>query len=133
MQAGVAAGRGNEWRRMTGTMAQASGVAAEEIVAMRYEREGKPVVRRRWRGQGGEIDIIARDGGSVVFVEVKKARSFDEAAWRLGPRQIGRICDAASEYLAHEPRGQDTDMRFDLALVDGRGAVRVIENAFMAA
>lgn len=120
-------------RRLRGQRAWASGHAAEDIVARRYEGEGKPVISRRWRGQGGEIDLIAREGNSLVFVEVKKARTLELAAWRLGARQIARLCAAATEFLAGEPGGQDSEMRFDLALVDGRGAVQVIENAFMAA
>lgn len=118
---------------MRGLTGHHAGLAAEEIVAGAYARRGLPVVRRRWRGKGGEIDLIAREGEAVVFIEVKKGRSFDAAAGRLGPRQIGRLCDAAAEYLAGEPRGLNTETRFDLALVDSRGAVRVIENAFMAA
>lgn len=109
-----------------------AGLAAEEIVAATYARRGLPVICRRWRGQGGEIDLIARDGAGLIFIEVKAARSFDAALQRLGGRQIGRLCAAASEFLAREPRGQNTDVRFDLALVDGQGAVRVVENAFTA-
>lgn len=120
-------------RAMTGRAGYHAGLAAEEIVAGSYRRRGLPVIGRRWRGRGGEIDLIARDGEGVIFIEVKKARSFDAAMQRLGARQIGRLCDAAAEFLAGEPRGQNTDVRFDLALVDGRGAVQVIENAFMAA
>lgn len=120
-------------RSLRGQRNYSSGLAAEDIVARRYERDGKSVLRRRWRGQGGEIDIVAREGDSLVFVEVKKARTHDDAASRLGARQIARLCAAASEYLAGEPCGQDSRMRFDLALVDGKGAVRVIENAFMTA
>lgn len=120
-------------RRLRGQRNWSSGHAAEDIVARRYEAAGSPVLDRRWRGQGGEIDLVAREGDALVFVEVKKARSHDEAAWRLGARQIARLCAAAAEYLAGEPRGQDSEMRFDLALVDNRGAVQVIENAFMAA
>lgn len=122
-----------QMRSRRGALAQQAGLAAEEIVAGTYARRGLPVVRRRWRGAGGEIDLIARQGDGLVFIEVKKGRSFDAAAQRLGARQIGRLCDAAAEFLAGEPRGQNTDVRFDLALVDGQGAVRVIENAFMAA
>lgn len=120
-------------RTIAGQTAHRAGQAAEEIVAGNYQRRGLPVVGRRWRGRGGEIDLIARAGEGLVFIEVKKARSFDAAIQRLGARQIGRLCDAAAEFLAGEPRGQNTEVRFDLALVDGRGAVRVIENAFMAA
>lgn len=109
-----------------------AGRAAEAIVAGDYDRRGREIIGRRWRGQSGEIDLIARDGEEVVFVEVKKAGDFDRAAERLGPRQIGRICAAAAEYIGRLPLGQLTPVRFDLALVDGRGAVRVIENAFAA-
>lgn len=118
---------------MTGSISYHAGLAAEDIVAGTYARRGRPVVRRRWRGRGGEIDLIARDGEGLIFIEVKKARDFASAALRLGQRQVDRLCAAASEYLAGEPNGQLTAVRFDLALVDGRGRVEVIENAFMAA
>ncbi len=115
---------------MSGITSYHAGLAAEEIVAGDYARRGRPVVRRRWRGQGGEIDLIARDGDQVIFVEVKKAKSFAEAASRLGERQMRRLWAAAEEYVGNEPRGSLTDVRFDLALVDGCGRVQVIENAF---
>ena len=115
---------------MSGAVGYYAGYVAEDIVAQDYLHRGRPVVHRRWRGKGGEIDLIAREGDCVVFIEVKKSSSFDAAALRLGRRQMDRLCAAASEFLAGEPRGQLTDMRFDLALVDGRGAMRIIENAF---
>jgi putative endonuclease len=115
---------------MNGQSSYHAGRVAEDIVANDYQRRGRTVAHRRWRGQGGEIDLIAREGDRVVFVEVKKSRSFDLAAMRLGRQQMDRLCAAASEFLAGEPRGQMTDMRFDLALIDGRGAMRIIENAF---
>ncbi len=118
---------------MTGSVSYHAGLAAEDIVASDYERRGHQVAARRWRGQGGEIDLILRSGPMVVFVEVKKSKSFDQAATRLRPAQIDRLIAAASEFIANEPRGQLTDMRFDLAMIDGRGAVKVIENAFMEA
>lgn len=118
---------------MSGKVGYLAGLAAEEIVARDYARRGQAIVRRRWRGQGGEIDLIARDGEVVVFIEVKKSRSFAAAAERLGPRQMARIFASAEEFIAGEPRGSLTDCRFDVALVDGRGAVQIIENASMAA
>lgn len=95
-----------------------------------YERSGHEVTEMRWRGRSGEIDLVARDGEGFVFVEVKTAGSFERAADRLGARQIRRVTTAAMEYLADAPRGLMTQMRFDLALVDGQGRVRVLENAF---
>lgn len=115
---------------MTAAAGYHAGLAAEEIVAAEYTRRGHSLAARRWRGAAGEIDLIMRNGDTVIFIEVKKSRTIARAATRLGRRQMDRICAAASEFLASEPRGQLTDVRFDLALVDGQGATQIIENAF---
>ena len=107
-----------------------SGLAAEESVARHYARSGRVIVARRWRGPGGEIDLILREGRRLVFVEVKAARSFDAAIGRIANRQIDRIRRSAEAFCGTVPDGQLTEMRFDLALVDGQGMVRVIEGAF---
>jgi len=86
-----------------------AGLAAEDIVATRYARQGCPVLATRWR------------------------RSHARAASRLTQRQFERIYGAGSEFLATQPRGQLTDVRIDFALVDETGRVDVIENAYMAA
>lgn len=117
-------------RVMSGRLAYHAGLAAEDIVAQDYARRGRPVAHRRWRGVAGEIDLIARDGACVVFIEVKKSKTFDLAAERLGRRQMDRLCNAACEFLDSEPRGSLTEMRFDLALIDGLGRMQIIENAF---
>ncbi len=115
---------------MSGAVSHHAGEAAEATVARHYGARGMPVVRQRWRGRGGEVDLIARDGAGLVFIEVKRSRSHAVAATRLGRRQMDRLCAAAAEYIASEPRGQLTDVRFDLALVDGVGRIDIIENAF---
>jgi len=117
---------------MSGSTSYHAGLAAEDQVADFYRRSGCDVTHRRWRGQGGEIDLVARDGDNVVFVEVKKSRDFARAAESLSLRQMKRIWAAASEFLAGEPRGQLTPSRFDVALVDAQGRIDVIENAFAA-
>lgn len=113
-----------------GKMAYHSGEAAEQRIAQDYERRGFSVARRRWRCAGGEIDLITRDGRSLVFVEVKQSHDFAGAAERLGRRQMDRICASAELFLAGEPDGLLTDVRFDVALVDATGAFEIIENAF---
>lgn len=117
-------------RQRRGQVAHLSGVAAENRVADHYARSGHPVVARRWRGTSGEVDLILRDGSGFVFVEIKKSSSFDRAAHRVSRRQMDRICGAACEFLAGQPRGQMTDMRFDVALVDSTGQIRILPNAF---
>ncbi len=113
---------------MSGAVSYHAGLAAEGAVEAEYARRGLPVAARRWRGSGGEIDLVARDGAGLVFIEVKKARDFARAVERLTRRQAERIWAAASEFLAGEPLGQLTPVRLDLALVDGAGRVRVVEN-----
>jgi len=114
---------------MSGTVSYHSGVAAEEAVARLYSRSGHRIAARRWRGAGGEIDLIATDGPATVFIEVKKADTHAQAAERLGSRQIGRIYDTASEYMGTLPEGQLSPVRFDVALVDATGRIEVLENA----
>lgn len=116
---------------MTGIVSYHAGCVAEDIVASDYTRRNHGIAARRWRGKSGEIDLVAREGDTVIFVEVKKSRSFGTAAARLGRRQMDRILASAAEFLAGEPRGQLTDVRFDLAVVNAVGGLSVIENAFM--
>jgi putative endonuclease len=117
-------------RATEGSVAHLAGAAAEASVASEYDRRGRIVAHRRWRGTAGEIDLIAREGDGFVFVEVKKARTFDDAALRLGRRQMDRIIATACEFLGTQPGGLLASMRFDLALVDSQGKVRIIEDAF---
>ncbi|MBM1690461.1 YraN family protein [Sulfitobacter geojensis] len=117
-------------RHHRGRMAFHAGVAAELRIAQDYERRGFAIARRRWRGAGGEIDLIVRDGNGLIFVEVKKSRSLARAAESLSLRQMQRIYASAEEFLGTEPRGSLTDVRFDVALVDGSGDLQIIENAF---
>jgi len=121
------------WRRQRadrGLRAWQSGMAAERSVAACYDRRGADLLETRWRGEGGEIDLILREGAVIVFCEVKAARSFDAAITRLRPAQVRRIHAAAAEYLGNVPAGQLAEVRFDLAVVDQRGATEIIENAF---
>jgi putative endonuclease len=97
-------------------------------VVIHYQRRGYELAAQRWRGQAGEIDLILRDGPLLIFVEVKRAESFAVAAERVSARQLARIAAAAGEFAAHEPAGQDSEMRFDVALVDGSGQIEIREN-----
>ena len=115
---------------MTGRLGYLAGETAEDIVARHYARKGFDVKDRRWRGPGGEIDLIVQRDDLTVFVEVKKSRNFAAAAARLSSRQMQRLYDSAGGYLSRSPQGQDTNARFDVALVDGAGAVEIMENAF---
>lgn len=118
---------------MSGAASHHAGHAAEEAVQRHYEARGYRTAALRWRCPAGEIDLILRapDGG-LVFVEVKQARSLDAAAHRIRPAQQQRIMMAAQIYAEAEPTGQLTPMRFDVALMDRAGQIRVLEAAFGA-
>lgn len=114
---------------MSGSTSYHSGVAAENSVALMYERSGHQIAARRWRSKAGEIDLIARKGADVIFIEVKKSKTHDRAAHALGAVQIERIYNSAAMFLEGEPMGQNTNARFDVALVDASGAISILENA----
>jgi putative endonuclease len=117
-------------RTHLGSMAYHAGVAAEGRIAQDYERRGFAVARRRWRGKSGEIDLIVQDGEGLIFIEVKQSRSFDRAAQALSKIQMRRLYRTAEEFLGTQPLGNLTDVRFDVALVNGFGDTQIIENAF---
>jgi putative endonuclease len=78
-----------------------------------------------------EIDLIFADGNVLIFIEVKKNHSHD-AAWRnLSYMQQKLIYRPATEYLADTVRSLATNMRFDVALADRQGNIRMMENAII--
>ena len=117
-------------RQTRGKLAYLAGVSAEESVSRRYMRRGMTVAAQRWRGKAGEIDLVMRDGAQLIFVEVKKSKTFSRATEALSARQMRRIYNAASEFIGDEPMGQLSEVRFDVALLDAMGEIRIQENAF---
>ena len=117
-------------RRDRGRRAFLSGAAAEERAIDAYRQKGLTLLAHRWRGQSGEIDLILKDASTYVFAEVKKAASLDAAIARLRPAQMRRIHLAASEFLGGTPDGQLSDVRFDLVVMDGAGALAILPEAF---
>ncbi len=114
-----------------GTTNHLAGLAAEHSVISEYAGRAHQVLAHRWRGDAGEIDFIFIDGDGLIFTEVKKSRSHDAALRSLGERQQKRIYEAATEHLADTGRSLVTEMRFDVALVDGQGHNQVMKNAMM--
>ncbi len=115
-----------------GRMSDASGRAAEAAVARDYGSRGFTVLSSRWRGKSGELDLVTEQAGHLVFVEVKSGTTHALAAERVSAVQITRIHAAAQEYMAVRGLSQDTDCRFDVALVDRLGQLAILENALAA-
>jgi putative endonuclease len=106
-----------------------AGLAAEKSVASKYARCGFEIVAERFKSADGEIDVIARHDDKLYFIEVKKSKTFARAAEALGATQIKRIKNASLRYLQKMNLPLETEMRFDLALVDSQGFIKVIPNA----
>ena len=98
---------------------------------------GFRILERRYRLRGGEVDLIAREGETVVFVEVKSRSSLDcgRPSETVGAGQRRRILKAAAFYLAGAG-GPERSCRFDVVEVlqgtGGRLRVSLIRDAFQA-
>ena len=96
--------------------AERRGRAAEGLAAWYLRLRGYRILARRFRTAVGEIDIVARRGEVVAFVEVKARPTAAGAAESLGPRQRRRVAEAASLWLASHP-AEDRAVRFDVLLI----------------
>ena len=93
------------------------GLSAESRAALYLIAKGYRILARRYRSGVGEIDLVARHRGVLVFVEVKARETFDAAAEAIGQRQQQRIIAAANAWLGEHPEDWQCDMRFDAVLV----------------
>ena len=93
------------------------GLSAESRAAAYLIAKAYRILGRRFRTPVGEIDIVARRRGVLVFVEVKARERLEDAAEAIGKRQQSRIIAAAEFWLAGHPQDANRDMRFDVVLV----------------
>ncbi len=111
--------------------AGSQGVQAEQRAAQYLQQLGLKQVAQNYRGRFGEIDLIMRDGATLVFVEVRLRRNadFGGAAASIDARKQRRIVRTAQQYLAG--LAQTPPCRFDAVLMDD-GGVQWLKNAFEA-
>lgn len=88
------------------------GIEAEWLAAVFLQLKGYRILARRYAAAGGEIDLIARRGGTLVFVEVKARDDLDVARTAISPVKRQRIERAARAYLGRLSRLPET-IRFD--------------------
>jgi len=116
---------------------QQLGKRGEDLACAELARRGYAVLARRYRTRFGEIDIIARDDGVTVFVEVKTRTGdeFGSGAEAVTAWKQRRITQMAVDYLSRYGL-HDTPCRFDVVVVDLTGEtarVEVYAHAFDAA
>jgi len=110
-----------------------AGQAWEELAASRLESAGYRILARNYRTKSGEIDLVASDGGTLCFVEVKGRRSlaYGAAAEAVDREKQRRIWNAAQLYLQRE-RVRPA-CRFDVVTIDASGEkprVEILRAAF---
>jgi putative endonuclease len=114
------------------------GKSGENLASAEIEARGYAVIERRYRTQHGEIDIIARDGDTLVFLEVRR-KSHDDcgsAVESVGPEKQRRIVRMAIDYLARNGLYDTCPVRFDVVAIDdrpdGTPFVTLVRDAFTA-
>jgi len=95
------------------------GHTAEWRAVWRLRLAGYSILARRYKTKLGEIDIVARRGKILAFVEVKARGQIEAATFALGNRQFGRVSRAASLFIARNPFHANCSVRFDAVLVTG--------------
>lgn len=101
------------------------GAQAETLAATFLVQRGLTVVERNWRRRCGELDLIARDGDTLVFVEVRLRRrgDFGGAGASITTAKQARLVKTAGLYLARFPHAPAC--RFDAILFDALDPTRI--------
>ena len=117
-------------RQRRGQQAWARGARAETLCRWWLRLKGYRILARDWRVKVGEIDLIARRGRLLIFVEVKARWDFATAAESISRHQRQRITRAARAFLATRPELGSLDIRFDVMLVSPMRPPRHITDAW---
>lgn len=109
------------------------GIKGENLAVGYLIKKGFKIIERNFRCRMGEIDIIARDGNYLVFVEVRtrSRRAFGLALESISRAKISKLRQLAAFYLVRHPQ-ERLFIRFDVVAVDwsADGEITHIENAF---
>lgn len=112
--------------------AYATGVAAEGSARGLLESKDYRILAHRYKTKGGEIDLVAKRGDHLAFVEVKRRKTQEEAAYAVLPRQQARIAVAAEIFLGEHSELSHCSASFDVILVTPNRGCAHIEQAFLA-
>lgn len=96
------------------------GLMAERIAAWYLRLKGYQILEKRYKTSVGEIDLIAKRGHLIAYIEVKARADVREARDSISERQRTRIGRAASMFLQSSPQYEKCDQRFDALLLTRR-------------
>ncbi len=106
------------------------GAQAEQVAAQFLQKNGLRLIQRNFRCRFGEIDLILREGETLIFAEVRQRSrgDFGGAAASIDAHKQRRLILTAQHYLASLPR--IPPCRFDAVLLDAADNVEWVKNAF---
>lgn len=108
-----------------------TGLFAEMLAAIFLMLCGYRILNRRFKTPVGEIDIIAKRGRTVAFVEVKRRAQMDDALAAISQGSVARIRRASEWWLKSRKGIADKyDLRFDVIAIAPYARIRHIHNAF---
>lgn len=110
--------------------AEASGRRGERLAGWWLRLKGWRILDRRVRTAAGEVDLVARRGALVAFVEVKTRKTAEELDFAIDERRLARVA-AAAEILMPRYAGPGDDIRIDVILLAPGTRPRHIENAWI--
>ncbi len=119
-------------RRSSPHSSYAIGIAAESRARELLESKSYRILAQRYKTKAGEIDLVAQRGEHLAFVEVKRRKTQDEAAWSIQPRQQARIALAAEVFLGEHAGLAQCSASFDVILISPTQGCAHIEQAFLA-
>ena len=108
------------------------GHKGEDLAVQALENRGMQIIARNFRSSSGEIDIIALDKETIVFVEVKtwSVYSIENLQYSVNSRKQSRIIETAKYFLSVNRKYNEKAVRFDIIVV-GKEAVTHLADAFM--
>lgn len=108
-------------RRSARQQAEARGRRAETLAALFLQMKFYRILDRRVKTPVGEVDLIARRGGVLAFIEVKQRNSLELCQSAVPPQAWQRICAAGASWAARHPSLAQLDWRYDLiGVIPGR-------------
>lgn len=109
-----------------------NGADAEELALLHLLKKGLQTVARNWRCRGGELDLVMRDGETLVIAEVRKRSSnaFGGAAASVDARKRERIVQSTQRFLMDHPQFSKAPVRFDVLTLDREDRIEWIKAAF---
>lgn len=102
-------------------MSYEKGLQAEHLAAVFLAQQGLQILHSNYRCKFGEIDLIAQDGATLCFVEVRFRASvaYGSPIDTIDGRKRRRILKTATHFLAYRLRGRPCACRFDIVTVEG--------------